>query len=216
MVRLIEAENISLAWVKGCDCIMREGFHSKDKVKFHNLIVSIEKMETDKSLDRLFETHMDMKVFKRTLDIVSSEQSFSPHPNYWKRLKGQEEFRIDQIAQVISRLKSQPHSTKLTLSIYTPNDFNRNFVPCILCAELRVERHRLCLTAFVRSQDFGKKSYADYMGLGRILQRIAEGSNIQPGGMLVHTITASISHSDLNRVGMVLELFRKKSSATAQ
>jgi len=213
MVKLIEAENISLAWLKGCECIINHGFQTKRKIKLHNLIVNIKNLETNKSLNKLFRTHMDMKIFKRTLDIVSSEESFGLHPNYWRRLKGQEEFKVDQVAQVISRLKEQPHSPKLTMCIYTPDDFNRKYIPCILCAELRVEKHRLYLNAFVRSQDFGKKSYADYIGLARILQRIAENSNIQPGGMLVHTITASIERSDLNRVKMVLKLFRKEGSS---
>lgn len=210
MVKLIEAENISLAWIKGSESIVAYGFRTKEKIKLHNLIVDIKSLDVDERFHKLYETHMDMKVFQRTLNIVSSDESFIPHPSYWRRLKGREEFKIDQITQVISRLKEQPHSTKLTLCVYTPTDFNKQYTPCILCAELRVEKQRLYMTVLTRSQDFGKKSYADYIGLSRILQRIGGGSGIQPGGMIVHTMTASIAFSDLTRVKTLIEFFQGK------
>jgi len=214
MVKIIKAKNISQAWVKGCEVILNEGFWTRKKVKLHNLVVEIETLETEKLFEELFQNYMDMEVFKRTLQVVSSEKSLGSHPSYWRRLKGKEEFKIDQIAQAISRLKLQPHSTKLTLCIYTPKDFSRKYTPCILCAELRVIEHKLYLTAFIRSQDFAKKSYADYLGLVKIIQKISEKTNIPQGGIVAHIITASINRADVGKVKKVIELFKSNTNSS--
>ncbi|XOB40475.1 MAG: thymidylate synthase [Candidatus Nealsonbacteria bacterium] len=210
MVRLIEADNISEAWLKGCECIINYGFRTKRKIKLHNLIAEIKNITLDKYIDEQFRNYMNLRIFKRTLDIVSSDQNLNSHPNYWRRLKGKEEFKIDQVARVISRLRKQPHSTKLTLCIYSPNDFKKMYTPCILCAELRVNKRRLNMTAFIRSQDFANKSYADYIGLSSILKRIGENSNIKPGAILTHTITAFIAYKDLSRMKSFLNIIREK------
>ena len=208
MATFTEARNVSQAWVRGCEAIIARGFRTKGKIKLLNLIVDIRNLDRDESFEELYGRYMDMEVFKRTVEIVSSDKSFGLHPSYWKRLKGKEKFRVDQISQVISRLKKQPHSTKLTLQIYTPDDFQEKYTPCILCVELRVERQNLSMSVFIRSQDFGRKSYADYIGLSHILQRIAEDSSIPLGGMVVHTVTASINRQDLPRVSALLSKTR--------
>lgn len=204
MLKLVEAENISQAWLKGCQLILTYGIRTREKVKLHNFSLSIKNLQVDPEIDNLFRTNMDMRVFQRTLDIVSSDRPAGEHPSYWRRLRGLEEFKMDQISKVISRLQKQPNSTKLTLCVYSPTDFDRKYVPCILVAELRVEKEKLHMTVLIRSEDFGSKAYADYLGLARILQHIAKESNLQPGGMIVHVVTGFIASRDVERIKNIL------------
>lgn len=200
MAVFIKAENISQAWILGCGAIMKQGFETRTNIKLHNLIIDIGCLDTDDSFNQLYAKYMNMEVFDRTLRIVCANERFGAHPSYWRRLTGKEGFGIDQISRVVSRLKKQPHSTKLTLQVYKPEDFQKNYTPCILCMELRVENQQLFMSVFTRSQDFGKKSYADYRGLSSILKGIGRKANISVGGMVVHTVSASISRRDLQSV----------------
>lgn len=206
MAKFIEAENISQAWLKGCQLILNLGFRTEKKVKLHNFSLIIKSIQVDPTIDRLFKSHMNMKIFQETLDVVSSEKVIGEHPSYWRRLIGKEIFKINQIERIISRLRMQPHSTKLTFCIYTPEDFDRKYVPCILAGELRVESGKLNLTALIRSEDFGNKAYADYLGLARILEYLSERANLRPGGLILHIVTGFINNKDVARIKNILAL----------
>ncbi|MEM3499843.1 MAG: thymidylate synthase [Candidatus Bilamarchaeaceae archaeon] len=210
MAKVIEVENISQAWLEGCRLILTYGISTRKKVKLHNFSICIKSLQLDPRIDNFFKANMDMKVFQRTLDIVASEKIVGDHPNYWRRLIGREEFKTNQITRVISRLKEQPYSTKLTLCVYSPTDFDRKYVPCILVAELRTEREKLYMTVLIRSEDFGSKAYADYIGLARILQYIAEKSGLQPGGMILHIVTGFIANRDVEHIKNILTSLGKK------
>lgn len=210
MAKLIEVENISQAWLEGCRLILTYGIRTREKVKLQNFSLSIKSLQLEPKIDNLFRTNMDMRVFQRTLDIVTSEKIVGEHPSYWRRLIGLEEFKMNQITRVISRLQRQPYSTKLTLSVYSPTDFNRKYVPCILIAELRTEREKLYMTVLIRSEDFGNKAYADYLGLARILQHIAEKSSLQPGEMILHIVTGFIANRDVERIKNILVALGQK------
>lgn len=210
MAKLIEVENISQAWLEGCRLILTYGIRTREKVKLQNFSLSIKSLQLEPKIDNLFRTNMDMRVFQRTLDIVTSEKIVGEHPSYWRRLIGLEEFKMNQITRVISRLQRQPYSTKLTLSVYSPTDFDRKYVPCILIAELRTEREKLYMTVLIRSEDFGNKAYADYLGLARILQHIAEKSSLQPGEMILHIVTGFIANRDVERIKNILVALGQK------
>jgi len=87
---------------------------------------------------------------------------------YGQRLRSH--FGVDQIAQVIAKLKSDPNSTRAVMSLWDKDDHNNAYPPCLNHIWVRIADGSLSLTATFRSNDMYSAWPANAMGL-RALQR---------------------------------------------
>lgn len=108
----------------------------------------------------------------------------------------------DQLKYVRDKLSSKPTSKSATVtSMYPPGD--QQHVPCISTLDFKL-RDGLMMTAFFRSQDIGKKSYADLIALKRLQDELAHDLDVENNKMRLHIVSAHIYETDYGRVEDIL------------
>lgn len=96
---------------------------------------------------------------------------------------------IDQVAKVIEKLKKNPESKSATVTLTNPKG-DQSHMPCIVSIDFKIRDSRLITTAFFRSQDVGKKMYADILCIGEISKKIADAVGVETGRL--HILIASL------------------------
>ena len=77
-------------------------------------------------------------------------------------------------------------------------------VPCICSIDFKIRNNKLNTTAFFRSQDIGKKVYADMISLTKIASLIADSVKADVGFLVLHIASAHIYESDMKRVNSLV------------
>jgi thymidylate synthase len=96
---------------------------------------------------------------------------------------------IDQVAKVIDKLKKNPESKSATVTLMNPKG-DQLHMPCIVSIDFKIRDGQLITTAFFRSQDVGKKMYADIICIGEISKKIADTVGVGAGRL--HILIASL------------------------
>lgn len=117
---------------------------------------------------------------------------------YGTRLR---DFRgVDQIDKIVAKLQKNPDVKSASLSLMDPSvDFNGH-MPCIIALDFKIRNKKLYLTGFFRSQDIGKKFYADILALGAIQDEVAQKLNTNKGNVKIFISSAHIYETDFERV----------------
>ena len=113
----------------------------------------------------------------------------------------------NQFEAVIEKLRRRPSSKSATLVFALPPE-DRSHVPCITCFDLKYRDNQLNGTAFFRSQDAGKKFYADALCLGELLRQIAAALEMETGFLNLYIASLHIYEKDLPRVHAILDAER--------
>jgi thymidylate synthase len=108
----------------------------------------------------------------------------------------------NQIDYVKSKLTEKPTSKSATISLMNPPE-DRKHVPCICTLDFKL-RDGLVMTAFFRSQDIGKKFYADMIALKKIMDEVADHLDVDKNQMEIHIASAHIYENDYDTVEDIL------------
>ena len=112
---------------------------------------------------------------------------------------------INQIDKVVEKLNRKPESKSATIVIMDPKvDFNGH-MPCIVTLDFKIREGKLLATAFFRSQDVGKKMYADILSLGKIQKEVGEKTRTKPGKLKIFISSAHIYETEFNKVKELLQ-----------
>ncbi|MCX6713508.1 MAG: thymidylate synthase, partial [Candidatus Vogelbacteria bacterium] len=114
---------------------------------------------------------------------------------------------INQLQQIIDKLKKNNESKSATISLMDPLG-DSGHMPCICVLDFKIRKGYLLATAFFRSQDAGKKLYADIISLGKIMEIVSGEVGIKMGELSVLIASLHIYEEDLEEI--VLPLIESK------
>jgi thymidylate synthase len=134
--------------------------------------------------------------------------TFAKHDRDTKEVGPRAEHGVDQIAQVIHQIKSDPSSRRLIVNAWNVADVpHMALPPCHLLFQFYVNRGRLDLQMYQRSADIGLGVPFNIASYALLLMMVAQECGLTPG-VFVHTL--GDAHIYLNHVeGLKLQLTRE-------
>ncbi len=106
----------------------------------------------------------------------------------------------DQLATVVTKLKSKPETKSATITMLMPND-DSSYIPCVSLLDFKIRDKKLLLTATCRSLDFGRKALYNFVELTLIGKQIQDACKVPGLELHVHVISAHIYEKDMKSIG---------------
>jgi len=198
-MRHITARSAGEAWMKASRAVYSGGRLIKDgEQTLKELLNVFLYVEHPLEHDRVLEAYADPAMIKWMQDNFLTQK---PVLN-WGYSYGQRFFNyegIDQITNVIEKLKKNPESKSATVSLMNPKG-DGSHMPCIVAIDFKIRDGRLITTTFFRSQDVGKKIYADIICIGEIAKRVADAVGVNHGPLCILIASLHAYEADWNRV----------------
>jgi len=201
--RFIRAGTISDAWHRGLNLIWRQGQEITDQrgtriKELMALQVVVEDPYHDMIPDEYSWNQERLEEYASQLLSGSNpgfEYTYGERLRSW-RSPGMES-SIDQIDQVISRLKSAPSTRRATAVTWIPPiDSAKEEVPCMIVDDFKLRDGRLNLIALFRSHDFAGAYPANLYGLARVLEYVSSRVGAKPGSISTMSASAHIYDHD--------------------
>ncbi len=138
-----------------------------------------------------------LRSWKVPADAISSDSSSDRPTNH--------SAPIDQLEQVIRRLKASPSTRRATAVTWIPPvDNSRDEVPCMIVDDFKLRDGRLNLAIFFRSHDFAGAYPANLYGLAKVLQFVSGEIGAIPGSISTTSASAHIYDHDWDWVQEML------------
>ncbi len=203
-MKKIVASTPGLVWKKAVQLVMESGdIVTDDGEKLNEVInVSLEVSQPTK-IDKIIKEFGDEKMLEWMRNNFHSDQPIEGWGYcYGQRLKNFE--GINQYERIINKLKKNLETKSATLNFtFPPGDLKH--MPCVNILDLKFRNGKLNGVAFMRSQDAGKKIYADIISMGEIIAEIAAEIGQEPGSLLIHIASLHIYHKDLPKLKPLLK-----------
>lgn len=192
----ILANNPGEAWKKSVNLVYKKGTEIKDGdnklIELLNVIITVKDPHL---IDDVVKKHGDRKMIRwmknNFLQLKAIEN--------WGYSYGQRMYDfqgINQFQNIVKKLKTNSDTKSATISfMFPPKD--KQHVPCIIALDLKIRKKILIGTAFFRSQDAGKKIYADILSLGNIMSKVANKLAITVGPLLLHIVSLHVYKEDI-------------------
>ncbi len=192
-----------LAWKQALYLVDTEGAHVKDGNKdLKEMINVFLTVENPTSSDEIVEKYADKNMIEwMRKNFLSNEPVANWGYSYGQRFT--DYYGIDQIRGIVEKLKKNPESKSATITLMDPKG-DSGHMPCIVALDFKIRNGKLMTTAFFRSQDVGKKIYADIICLGEIGSRIAEEVSVQNGELNILIVSLHLYEEDREKFNKVL------------
>ena len=205
MVNHCKASSIGEAWLEACKVVLESGLGpiEDDKGAIIELVPFIIEIDNPRVPDTIIDFYGD----KLTLEFMARNfQDLSPvegwRYSYAQRLYSSR--NINQIKDTIELLKKNSFSKSATLSLLM-NEADTIHKPCLVAIDFKIRTNRLIINAFFRSQDIGKKMYADALELLKIGQAIMSQLSIKDITIIHFICSAHIYVKDAEQIKMILQ-----------
>jgi thymidylate synthase len=199
-MKSISAPTIGYAWAEAYKLIMKEGHIMTDGTvpitEVMNVYLSVaDAQSSDKILEAMADPEMiDWMVNK---NFGGTEPVLDWGYSYGMRFRN---FGgVDQIAEAIKKLQKRPGSKTATITLMDPSKDFTGHMPCIITLDPKIRDGKLMLTGFFRSQDIGKKFYADMMALAVIQKEIAQRVGVECGSIELLITSAHVVESEYEK-----------------
>lgn len=97
-----------------------------------------------------------------------------------------------QLSDVMLMLRVHPDTRRATIVLRKPEDLLEESAPCLTVLDFKIRDGKLYTTALFRSHDILQAAYANYYGIGRIIEWLCKKIGCEPGPLTVHSISAHI------------------------
>jgi thymidylate synthase len=208
--RFIRARTISDAWQRGLNLIWRQGAQITDErgTRIRELL-SLQVVVEDPYQEMIPGPYSwnEERLEEYARQLLSGnnpgfEYTYGERLRAWS-LPGAS--ALDQIEQVISRLKASAHTRRATAVTWiVPVDTAKDEVPCMIVDDFKLRDGRLNLSIFFRSHDFAGAYPANLYGLARLLQYVSCEVGAEPGSISTTSASAHIYEHDWDFVEKML------------
>lgn len=219
LVNSVNGANSSETWLNAIKFVVengrRQGSLQREVLNLVSVIQS--PLEVSEEIDQLFRKHIGSKwIFKGADCIfpVTPNSKRTEHTkwssNYWGRLTKYRR-KVDQLDFIIRRLQSKPHSKQLSCVTFDPEvdikpDRPYNpFMPCMIALDVKFRDGRLNLFVMFRSHDFGRKAYGNFIGLGKLLDKLSQETGYDAGEIVCYSVSAHIRAKEFGHVAALLK-----------
>ncbi len=196
-MRTISAETPGILWKEVAEQVCRDGATVWDGDKqLKEVLDSFVVCGDPTGTDTILERHADRQMIQWMLDNFLEQEPVLD----WGYSYGERFFNysgINQIESVIAKLRKNPESKSATISLMNPKE-DQGHVPCICAVDFKLRGGKLRATAFFRSQDAGKKLYADMIALGRIMALIAGKLAVGTGELGIFIASLHVYEEDID------------------
>jgi len=173
VVHFIEGGDIGTVWIQGIKLVLLHGKTVEDDQgllrELSPLYLHFDNPSEDDPIINRFGDKDVLSFMQQNFERSDPIPSWGY--SYAQRLRGNN--RSSPLAQIQERLQAYPTTKSATLSLLRPEEDTRH-TPCLTTLDFKIRDTALCLHAFFRSQDVGKKMYADALQLLRIGQSLKE------------------------------------------
>jgi thymidylate synthase len=195
----IAAKTPGEAWKKAALEVFKVGSPIKDgDVNLKELLNIFLSIENPLGTDAIMDRYADAKMIEwMRNNFLSNNPVDSWGYSYGQRFT---DFGgINQIQDVIQKLKKNPESKSATITLMNPEG-DKHHMPCIVALDFKIRNKQLMLTAFFRSQDVGKKIYADIICLGEIEKEIADSIGVAMGPLNILIVSLHAYEADFEKI----------------
>jgi len=191
------------AWMKAVKRVMKFGSKVMDgNRKLKELINVFLIVENPCATDQILKKYADSKMISWMRDnFLKSEPVLDWGYSYGQRFSNFD--GVNQIEQVVQKLIKNPETKSATITLMDPKG-DTHHVPCIVSIDFKIRNRYLITTAFFRSQDVGKKIYADIICIGEIAKRIAERANVEAGELNILIVSLHYYEEDVDKINKLL------------
>jgi thymidylate synthase len=196
----IEADTIGAAWLAVAERILEEGADSVyDGVPILELErvtltvphpASVDPIVTELGdPERLAWMHANFTEHELVAELGHAR-------SYASRLYDYAATGRDQVQWVIDRLRADPSSRSATITTFEPLS-DTTYIPCVSLLDFWVSGGQLAAVAYAHSIDFGAKGYGNLVELAYLMERVAEGVNLELGQLDFVVKSAHIYEPDV-------------------
>ena len=200
----IKTDTIGESWLKASESIINNGsrtIYDGNEVILESLPLTIEilnPIDNDKLLNKYAKgEYIDF--------MVENFRNMNPISNwgysYAQRLYDMN--GINQIEQVIDLLKQRPNAKSATINLLKPSE-DTIHKPCLTTIDFKLRDESLIVIGFFRSQDIGKKMYADALQLKHLGDVVAKELGITSVSVIHLISSAHIYKTDLEDIYNIL------------
>jgi thymidylate synthase len=208
--RFIRGRSISDAWYRGLNLIWRQGQEITDErgTKIRELL-SLQVVVEHPYLEMIPHEYSwnEDRLEEYALQLLSAENPGFEY-TYGERLRSwswQGIASVDQIENVICRLKASPFTRRATAVTWIPPlDESKEEVPCMIVDDFKMRDGMLNLSVFFRSHDFAGAYPANLYGLARVLEYVSREVGASPGSISTTSASAHIYEHDWDWVSEML------------
>lgn len=206
-MQLLAAPTPGQAWLKACNLVLNEGGEVHDgELLLKEIIDLFIEVENSNDVDPIVKKYGDPEI----IDWMINKNFYGTEPvlnwgySYGMRLR---DFNgVNQVNQIVSKLRKNPEAKSATITTMKPgSDFNGH-MPCIMSLDFKIRQGKLLLTAFFRSQDIGKKFYADILSLGKIQNEVARKIGLTAGSVKTFISSAHIYETEFKNIRALINL----------
>jgi thymidylate synthase len=199
----ITSKSAGIAWKDSLVNVLKNGKSVKDgDKKLKELLNVFLTVERPLDSDEVLTTFADpaMITWMRG-NFLSNEPVLNWGYSYGQRFSNFD--GINQIDKCIAKLKKNPEAKSATITLMDPKG-DGHHMPCIVALDFKIRDGKLMTTAFFRSQDVGKKMYADIICLGEIAKKLADEVGVVPGNLHILIVSLHFYEEDANKVKNLL------------
>lgn len=102
----------------------------------------------------------------------------------------------DQVQWVIDRLRADPTSRSATITTFEPL-LDATYIPCVSLLDFWIRGGQLQALVYAHSIDFGAKGYGNLVELAYLMERVAEGLELEVGRLDFIVKSAHIYDPDI-------------------
>ncbi|MFH1721301.1 MAG: thymidylate synthase [Candidatus Altiarchaeota archaeon] len=207
----IRAKSITEAWNRILNVVWYQGEELKSErgltKEIFNLMVSVREPNNEE-IEGFPMGKKELEEYAKQL--LNSDKSGFEY-TYGERLRGWGAEilgePIDQIAEIIKRLKKNPNTRRATAATWIPPiDFDNTEVPCLILADFKIRNEKLNLTCTFRSNDMYGAWPANAYGLSNLNRFVAKETGIEPGSLTTLSISAHVYEHDFLNIKKQLSL----------
>lgn len=196
MPHFIEGDTIGSVWIQCIKVVLEHGIPITDDKgmirEVSPLFMHIKQPSTEDAIVEKFGDKSMISFMRRNFEDVSPVAGWGY--SYAKRLYGTDD--SNQIGKMVQKLQQYPFTKSATISLLNP-EADQKHTPCLTTLDFKLRQDSLCLHAFLRSQDVGKKMYADAVALLRLGQTIATKVSTQSVQLYFTICSAHLYEHDI-------------------
>lgn len=211
---LIETDNLARAWEESFLALYEKGNELEDPEIFRDaaLILKINNPLSANNFHDLFPMNEELIQEYNKFIISGGDKGNvqSEHVLYYERIFNYPPNSINQIKQVISKLKENPFSKRAQISFWDPEiDYEDKKVPCIQIIWFRIENSKLVMHVHMRACDVFKKILMNLNICIQLMKYVSETLNLQIGHYIHFVDSLHMYNIDIDKINEIYKKLKK-------